>query len=59
MHGWFRLAAASASVQTFLSCPINHALATASDFFEQFVIAEIFQHPRNCWFKRLVIFVVE
>src|SRR5947208_4400400 len=45
-------------VQTFLSCPINDALAAASDFFEQFVIAEIFQHPRNRWFKRLVIFVV-
>src|SRR5262245_62589657 len=37
----------------------NHALATVSDFFEEFVIAEIFQHPRNRWFKRLVIFVVE
>ena len=46
-------------VQTFLPRPINHALATASDFFKQFVIAEIFQHPRDRWFKRLVIFVVE
>jgi hypothetical protein len=46
-------------VQTFLSCPINHALATASNFFKEFVIAEIFQHPRDRWLGRLIVFVIE
>jgi hypothetical protein len=47
------------AVKTFLVGTINYALATASDFFQQFVIAEIFRHSRTRWFKRLVIFVVE
>jgi hypothetical protein len=42
-----------------LAGPINHALATASDFLEQFVIAEIFKHPRNRWLERLIVFVIE
>src|SRR5439155_17084897 len=46
-------------VETFLPRAIHHALATASDFFEQFVVAEIFQHPRDRWCKRFVIFVLE
>jgi hypothetical protein len=47
------------AVKAFLVGAINYALAAASDFFQQFVIAEILRHSRTGWPKRLVIFVVE